>query len=489
MDMRLYITTTLLFFGFSLQAQFTHRVESYPDSAAVYLNDELQGYTPCKVKYYWRENIDGVITIRVSEEGYKDWDKKISAKPSDFDDRDLVYLDPKYPLVEKDELPLIAFDKLVVRFQEGRKIGEKKLLKKPSEDLEWKGSIKVGDDTFSEKFIEVATNMGLNTLLKAYTELFSEEIDQENQLPRFIIGVELVDMNIRSFEVKAKPIYSPIITHSTLSFKWSVLDKKSGKVVFTHTNSSTYKFRQERYQNMYNVQYVYENALIDFLSNEKFMALLEGAENIPVPAVSKDSSQKIGIESPQPMVFANFSGMVKSATKSCVTIITDGGYGSGAMVDSDGIILSAYHVVEGVNKIEVKFSSGIQIPATIIAYHEKSDVVLLKVNGSGFSALPLYTKAEYGLGEEVSTIGTPAELELGQSLSKGIISGQRKLDDRVFIQMDMAVSPGNSGGPLLNEKGEIIGVVLSKIVDEGVEGIGFAVPADVLIKDLNIELK
>ena len=80
-------------------------------------------------------------------------------------------------------------------------------------------------------------------------------------------------------------------------------------------------------------------------------------------------------------------------------------------------------------------------------------------------------------------------MELGQSVAKGILSGKRKIKDKIYIQTDMAVSPGNSGGPLLNEKGEIIGIVQRKIVDEGVEGIGFAIPIDKAIEILNIELR
>ena len=181
--------------------------------------------------------------------------------------------------------------------------------------------------------------------------------------------------------------------------------------------------------------------------------------------------------------------MIQYASTSCVTIITDGGHGSGVIINDNGYVMTAYHVVDGANKIDVKFSHGLKLKATLVAYDYPNDVAILDITGEGFQALPLNTKDNSGLGINVLTIGTPAELELGQSVAKGILSGKRKIKEKIYIQTDMAVSPGNSGGPLLNEKGEIIGIVQRKIVDEGVEGIGFAIPVDKAIEVLNIELR
>jgi S1-C subfamily serine protease len=91
------------------------------------------------------------------------------------------------------------------------------------------------------------------------------------------------------------------------------------------------------------------------------------------------------------------------------------------------------------------------------------------------------------MGDEVITIGTPADLLLGQSVARGIVSGKRRFDDLVYLQTDMAVSPGNSGGPVINSKGEIIGLVQGKIIGKGVEGICFAIPIERALQVLRIQ--
>lgn len=471
-------------------AQYHYLFSSQPDSAEVYLNDELRCYTPCKVKYFWRENQDGVIEFKVSKAGYKDWENRISKKPLDFNDRDRVYLDQDFPLLDFQDPPLISFDKLIVKFPEGKKIGKKEYLKEPDEEIEWKGSFRIGDEKFTELFMEVATNMGFKTPLSVYGELFSQHNDEMQQLPRFIIGVQLTDININYREVKTKKDYSPILTDLDFTFEWNVLDKKSDQVILSKKTRENYRLRQDLYSNFLPIDEVFETNLIAFLKSDDFIKLIEDSDDIVAQKIeSSEKAKSISIENTDLKPFDSFGEMVKNATKSCVTILTDRGHGSGTLIDPKGVILSAYHVVQGVNKIEVKLSSGLSMPAEILSFDAKSDLVLLKLNGSGYPSLPLAAKFNYELGEEVSTIGTPAEVELGQSLSKGIVSGKRKVEDEIYLQLDMAVSPGNSGGPLLNSKGQVIGVVLRKIIHEGVEGIGFAVPMDVVIEELGIEFE
>ena len=86
-------------------------------------------------------------------------------------------------------------------------------------------------------------------------------------------------------------------------------------------------------------------------------------------------------------------------------------------------------------------------------------------------------------------IGTPEDISLGQSVTKGIVSGKRKFEDKIYIQTDVTINSGNSGGPLLNEKGQVVGMVTMKLVGDGVEGLGFCVPSNQIMEILNIKYK
>jgi serine protease Do len=77
-------------------------------------------------------------------------------------------------------------------------------------------------------------------------------------------------------------------------------------------------------------------------------------------------------------------------------------------------------------------------------------------------------------------------LELGQSVSKGIVSGIRRIEGKDYLQTDVKINPGNSGGPLVNSKGEVVGVITMKLVGKGIEGLAFAIPINVVSRSLHI---
>lgn len=173
--------------------------------------------------------------------------------------------------------------------------------------------------------------------------------------------------------------------------------------------------------------------------------------------------------------------------------------GSGFIISKDGYILTNNHVINGVDKIEVtlissekKFGKDNKIPATLIGKDPATDVALLKVSvGFELPVLPLGDSSKIMKGEWAMAFGNPFGLD--HSVSAGIISAvgreitqneNRRFDD--FIQTDAAINFGNSGGPLVNLKGEAIGINTA-ITAEG-SGIGFAVPIN-MVKDIILQLK
>jgi serine protease Do len=170
------------------------------------------------------------------------------------------------------------------------------------------------------------------------------------------------------------------------------------------------------------------------------------------------------------------------------------GVGSGFVYDDRGHILTNNHVVENSDKVTVIFSDGVEAQAKVVGTDKQSDVAVIKVDNTSYPALPKGDSAKLKVGELVMAVGSP--FQFSQSVTTGIISALERNavginEYESFIQTDAPINRGNSGGPLVNMNGEVIGIN-SAIVSggSGNDGIGFAIPmklansvAEMIIKD------
>ena len=156
-------------------------------------------------------------------------------------------------------------------------------------------------------------------------------------------------------------------------------------------------------------------------------------------------------------------------------------YGTGFFVTADGYMLTNHHVVAGADKITVTLNDRTELDATLVGSDERSDVAVLKVTGKKFPALPIGDSNSLKVGEPVLAIGSPFGFDY--SASAGIVSAKSRNFSREtsvpFIQTDVALNPGNSGGPLFNQRGEVIGIN-SRIFSGtgGYMGLSFSIPID-----------
>ncbi len=175
------------------------------------------------------------------------------------------------------------------------------------------------------------------------------------------------------------------------------------------------------------------------------------------------------------------------------TTQTQRALGSGFVIDKAGHIVTNYHVVHGANTIQVSFSNNERFKARLVGVDPSTDVAVLKVGvkSRALKALPLGDSDSVRVGDEVIAIGNPFGLD--RSVTAGIVSAvQRRIEapNRLsishVIQTDAALNHGNSGGPLLNAQGEVIGVnaqIETGGVSDGNVGIGFAIPINT-VKDV-----
>ena len=161
------------------------------------------------------------------------------------------------------------------------------------------------------------------------------------------------------------------------------------------------------------------------------------------------------------------------------------GAGSGVIIEKSGIIVTNYHVIEGAQTVTVRLTDGDEYNASLIGYDQAGDLAVIKIDAGdkGLTVASLGCSADLEVGEEVVALGNPLG-SLGGTLTTGIISAKDRTinvngEDMVLLQTNAAINPGNSGGGLFNMAGQLIGIVNAKISQEGIEGLGFAIPIDI----------
>ena len=210
--------------------------------------------------------------------------------------------------------------------------------------------------------------------------------------------------------------------------------------------------------------------------NELTTNIIETRESLS----SLDESLNMEIGQLKASTGEDFSGIAEDAVRSVVTIRTDVGQGTGFIISEDGYIVTNAHVLSGGRIVQAITYEQDTINADFIGYQGDLDIALLQIPGE-YNLLKLADSENVQIGEKVIAIGNPLGLQF--SVSEGIVSavhreGTNGMD--AYIQTDAALNPGNSGGPLINKKGEVIGINNFKI--GGGESLGFALESN-YIKD------
>jgi S1-C subfamily serine protease len=179
---------------------------------------------------------------------------------------------------------------------------------------------------------------------------------------------------------------------------------------------------------------------------------------------------------------SDFSGIIEASKKSVVTIKTDAAQGTGFIITREGYVVTNAHVLYGGSYANAITSSQETKKMKLIGYNDTMDIALLKIDGT-YTPLELDSTDNVDVGEKVIAIGNP--LGLSFSVSEGIVSAIDRVGSNglnAYIQTDAALNPGNSGGPLINSNGKVIGI--NNFKSQG-ENLGFALESDYIKETVN----
>jgi len=292
---------------------------------------------------------------------------------------------------------------------------------------------------------------------------------------------------------------------ATITVDWQVFEPIEKKIVFRTTNTGHIKVKLKGLSGTIAVEgtgAAFREAAKAILADPNFVMAVKdpnvGASNassgalFPEATTATSGSTVSGQEKTRiavlPLQTKAFREQVESIKQQVVTIRTPNGTGSGFYI-SDGLLLTNTHVVSGFKKVMVRFFGGREIVADVLSSDARRDVALLKTESVGLSGLSLrLDKPE--LTSQVFVIGSPLGEKQEGSISAGIISGYRDNELGPMIQSDVAVTHGNSGGPLLDDKGNVIGLTdISLLGSDGVPtSIGLFIPIGDALGKLGISI-
>lgn len=237
----------------------------------------------------------------------------------------------------------------------------------------------------------------------------------------------------------------------------------------------------------------YENAIL-IAHNDSFYGLLSDPDFVNIVALNSKQSKNKQNRIAEKLFITNsliekysMPESIEYFNSAVVTIETGFTHGSGFFISTDGYLLTAEHVVSGVDRVQIRTNQGFRIPANVVRVNRNSDIALLKANVSSVNFMPI-VKQRAGLGVDLYAIGTPIDKNLSNSLAKGIVSSYRNNQSGVeYIQTDLSLNPGNSGGPVFDEDGNVLGVVSWKLSQA--DGVSFCIEIQHALDILQIELQ
>ena len=226
-------------------------------------------------------------------------------------------------------------------------------------------------------------------------------------------------------------------------------------------------------------------AVNNLLASSDFRSMADRSGKLPSDVVSNDTIREIQNTK---VLNKSIEEALEKAKLSTVVIRTANGHGSGFAIGRGNYLLTNAHVVGEAKNVTVVTSSQISLTAKVEVVDKGRDIALLSISGISLPALSI-SNEKLGTASDLYAVGAPLDEMLSSTVTRGMFSSVRQFDGYSWLQSDVAVSPGNSGGPLLNDKGHVVGITAAGFQPAGSQvGLNLFIPIMDGLKFLNVTL-
>ncbi|MDG1074034.1 MAG: trypsin-like peptidase domain-containing protein [Methylophilaceae bacterium] len=384
-------------------------------------------------------------------------------------------------LVNGENAKPIQFSKIVVKLKRGEKVGaiQAGLFCVGQGTLTWKGGkLSIDSDEFTDAFKEELEKASFKTVGDT-SALFEDSSTWKSEI--LVAGlVKDLKANI-CYPMAGFGNFSSSKGAAYLKVDWQIYSKLDRSVVHSVvTEGASDVSTATDGGGDAIVLNAFAQATRNLLADEKFRSIVSrGGETIK-DTVVKSGENIVLSNSPLKKLNSNPSEW----SNAVATVFAGRGHGSGFLI-SDNLVMTNHHVVGESKSVNVKFGNGLELIGTVIASNSARDVAIVKLS----AVLPKHFKLNVNMpqvGSDVFAIGTPLDPTLFSTVSKGIVSGIRDESNKKFIQSDVNVLPGNSGGPLLDKNGTVVGITVSGlVVNNAPQGINYFIPIGEALASLN----
>lgn len=301
------------------------------------------------------------------------------------------------------------------------------------------------------------------------------------------VGARIIDATLNECYPKIAETELKAVGSAYLKIEWSIYSAIEKKVVFvTITEGSTYGDVESTIGEPGILRPALADAAERLAADPKYRQVVDPAQAGAPIVAAVVGRMKIR---PAKQFVGPLKSNLEAIRKAAVTVSANRGSGSGFAISEDGTVVTAEHVVSGSRYVKVNTAAGKECYGEVAASNKQRDLAVLKLDCSGLTALPL-SRGKVIEGNEVFAIGTPLSDKLQFSVTKGVISGLRKIEELDYIQSDVTVLPGSSGGPLLDSSGNVVGVTAGGIGAGGAPvGVNFFIPLLEIEKYLPIDFE